>query len=211
FGSSDDLVAGVNDEGNVTVNGYGETAVHAVFGNRVAVMTVTSPFANKLAASDFAASPKVNFIDELVVRKLEDLRLPPSVQCTDREFIRRAFLDSAGILPTPDEVKKFVEDPNPDKRAKLIDALLERSEFVDYWSYKWSDLLLVSSRRLPQPAMWAFYRFVRAGVAENRPWDRFARDLLTASGSTLQNGAANYFVLHKDISELNEATAVTFL
>ena len=77
--------------------------------------------------------------------------------------------------------------PTPTRRnaAKLIDRLLERPEFVDYWAYKWSDLLLVSSRKLPQPAMWAFYRKVRQSVADNEPWDRFARDILTATGSTL--------------------------
>ena len=152
-----------------------------------------------------------NFIDDLVLKKLEALRIPPSGDCTDAEFIRRVYLDAAGILPTPEEVKKFLADPRPDRRAKLVDALLERPEFVDYWSYKWSDMLLVSSRRLAQPAVWAFYQFIRQSVADNKPWDRFARDILTASGNNLQNGAANYFVLHKDVTDLNEATSVTFL
>ncbi|MBI1829925.1 MAG: DUF1553 domain-containing protein, partial [Planctomycetes bacterium] len=93
----------------------------------------------------------------------------------------------------------------------LIDALLERPEFVDYWSYKWSDLLLISSRKLPQPAMRAFYHFVRQSVADDKPWDRFAREILTVRGNTLQNGQANYFMLHKDISDLTETTAVTFM
>ncbi len=211
FSSSEDLVAGVDTEGLVTGNGYGEAAINVAFGTRVAAVTVTSPYPNKIAAVDFSNSPKNNFIDDLTLRKLQSLNIPPSGQCTDREFIRRAFLDAAGILPTPDEVARFVADKSSNKQANLIDALLERSEFVDYWSYKWSDLLLVSSRRVQPAAMWAFYRFVRSAVAENRPWDRFARDIVTASGSTIQNGACNYFVLHKDMSDLNEATAITFL
>jgi hypothetical protein len=211
FSSSEDLVAAVNDEGAVTVAGHGEAAINVTFSNRVAGVVITSPFPHQIAAGEFSNSPKRNFIDEHVLRKLELLRLRPSGQCTDREFIRRAYLDAAGILPKPEEVQKFVADPSPDKRAKLIDSLLDRPEFVDYWSYKWSDLLLVSSRRLSQAEMWAFYRFVRDGVAENKPWDQFARDILTANGSTIQNGAANFFALHKDISELNEATSVTFL
>ncbi|MFL5339235.1 MAG: DUF1553 domain-containing protein [Gemmataceae bacterium] len=211
FGSSDDLVATVADDGTANVSGFGEAAITVNFAGRVAALTVTSPFPNQTSAGEFAKSPKHNFIDELVLRKLAELRLPPAGPCGDREFIRRAYLDAAGILPTPEDVQKFVSDQSPDKRAKLIDALLERPEYVDYWTYKWSDLLLVSSRKLPQPAMWAFYRFVRTAVAENQPWDRFARELLTASGSTLQNGAANYFVLHKDVADLSEATAVTFL
>jgi hypothetical protein len=211
FQSSEDLVAGVNADGKVTVTGPGEAAVSVWYSNLVAAARVTVPLPNAVDPNVFRAAPRHNFIDELVLRKLAVLNLPPSPPCSDAEFIRRAYLDAAGILPTPDEVKKFVADRAPDKRAKLIDALVERPEFVDYWAYKWSDLLLITTRRLPQPAVWSFYQFVRQGVADNKPWDRFAREVLTASGSTLRNGAANYFVLHKDVSDLTEATAVTFL
>jgi hypothetical protein len=211
FTSSEELVAGVTEDGLVTVSGHGEAAVIVNFGTKVATLTVTSPFANTVDATTFAKSPRNNFIDELILKKLELLRIPPSGPCTDAEFVRRAYLDTCGILPPLAEAEKFLADPDPKKREKLIDRLLERSEFVDYWSYKWSDLLLVSSRKLPQPAMWAFYRKVRQSVADNEPWDHFARDILTASGSTLTNGGGNYFVLHKDVSQLAEATAVTFL
>ncbi|HEY1859301.1 MAG TPA: DUF1553 domain-containing protein, partial [Gemmataceae bacterium] len=159
----------------------------------------------------FSTAARNNFIDEKVLAKLETLHIPPSSLCTDAEFVRRAHLDAAGILPTPDEVHQFVADVAPDKRNKLIVALLERPEFVDYWAYKWSDLLLVSTRKLPTPAMLAMHQSIRQSVADNKPWDRFARDVVTASGSTLDNGLANYFVLHKDVTELNEATSVTFL
>jgi hypothetical protein len=211
FGSSEELVANVTDEGLVTVAGYGEAAVTVGFGTRVATLTVTSPYPNRVDAAMFAKSPRNNFVDEHVLKKLELLRLPPSGQCTDAEFIRRAFLDTCGVLPKPDEVTAFLADRGPRKRAKLIDKLLDRPEYVDYWALKWSDLLLVSSRKLPQPAMWAFYRSIRQGVADNEPWDKFARDIVTASGSTLTNGAGNFFVLHKGTSELAEATSVTFL
>jgi len=211
FSSSEDLVATVDEDGKVTVAGHGEAAISVLFSNLVASCRIASPLPNTVAPAVFAKSPRHNFIDELVLKKLQALRIPPSGQCTDNEFIRRAYLDAAGILPAPAEVAKFLADPAPDKRAKLIDALLERSEFVDYWAYKWSDLLLISSRRLQQPAMWAFYQFVRQSVADNRPWDRFAREILTARGSNLQHGSANYFVLHKDVTDLTETTAVTFL
>jgi hypothetical protein len=211
FGSSEELVATVSDEGKVTVAGHGEAAVTVNFGTKVATLSVTSPFPNTIDAATFAKSPRLNFVDELVLKKLELLRLPPSAQCTDAEFVRRVFLDTCGILPTPDETAAFVADADPKKREKLVATLLERPAYVDYWAHKWSDLLLVSSRRLPQPAMWAFYRKVRQSVADNEPWDRFARDILTATGSTLTNGAGNYFVLHKDVSELAESTALTFL
>jgi hypothetical protein len=211
FQSSEDLVAGVSAAGKVTVAGHGEAAVSVWCSNVVATCRVTVPLPNKIDPKAFAAAPRNNYIDDLVVKKLAALRIPPSPVCTDAEFIRRAYLDATGVLPTPAEVRRFTADRASDKRARLIDALLERPEFVDYWAHKWSDLLLITTRRLPQPAVWAFYQFVRQSVADNNPWDRFARDLLTARGSTLRNGAANYFVLHKDVSDLTESTAVTFL
>jgi hypothetical protein len=211
FSSTEDLVAGVDDLGRVTAQGHGEAAITVLFAGLVATTRITSPLPNIPDAKVFAQSPRNNYIDELVLKKLESLRIPPSPPCTDHEFIRRAYLDAAGILPTPDEVKNFVADPRPDRRAHLIDALLQRPELVDYWAYKWSDMLLISSRKLSQPAMRSFYQFVRQSVADDKPWDRFAREILTARGSTLQHGQANYFVLHKDVTDLTEATSVTFL
>jgi hypothetical protein len=211
FSSSDDLVATVDTGGKVTVAGRGEAAVTVWFSNQVAATTIVSPREEAVDPNVFASSPRNNFIDELVLKKLAALRIPPSPPCSDEEFIRRAFLDAAGILPTPEEVTKFVADRAPDKRARLVDTLLQRPEFVDYWAYKWSDVLLITTRRLSQPAVWAFYQYVRQSVADNKPWDRFARDILTASGGTLRNGAANYFVLHKDVADLTESTAVTFM
>jgi hypothetical protein len=211
FASSEDLVATVDDDGKVSVAGHGEAAVSVLYSNLVASCRIASPLPNKIDPAVFANSPRHNFIDKLVLKKLEALRIPPSGPCSDNEFIRRAYLDAAGILPRPEEIKKFLADPSPDRRARLIDGLLERPEFVDYWAYKWSDLLLISSRKLPQPAVWSFYQFVRQSVADNKSWDRFAREILTARGSNLKNGAANYFVIHKDVTDLNETTAVTFL
>lgn len=215
FGSSEELVARVNEDGVITPAGNGEAAITVGFGTKVTTLTVTAPFPNELKLGAFAASlansPRNNFVDEHVIKKLQLLQIPPSEQCTDAEFIRRAYLDTCGIVPKPEDVDAFLADNDPKKRAKLIDKLLNHPAFVDYWSYKWSDLLLVSSRKLPQPAMWAFYRKVRQSVADNQPWDQFARDILTASGSSLTNGAGSYFVLHKDVSALAETTAITFL
>jgi hypothetical protein len=211
YNSTEDLVASVDNEGKVRVAGYGETAITIWYSNLVATCRIASPLPNAVASSVFAKAPRQNLIDSLVLNKLETLRIPPSPPCTDEEFIRRVYLDTAGVLPTPAEVQAFLKNPAADKRAKLIDALLERPEFVDYWSYKWSDLLLLSTHKLAQPAMWSFYQYIRQSVAANKPWDRFAREILTANGSTLQEGAANYFVLHKEVTDLSEATSVTFM
>jgi hypothetical protein len=93
----------------------------------------------------------------------------------------------------------------------LIESLLARPEFVDHWSYKWSDLLLVNSEKLPGPAMWSYYRWIRTQVAQNVPWDKFVRQIITASGSNLDDGAANFYVLHRDPQELSETTSQAFL
>jgi hypothetical protein len=211
FNSSEDLVATVDPDGQVVVAGNGEAAITVWYSNLVASCRIVSPLPNKIDPKVFKNATRHNFIDELVLKKLEALRIPPSADCSDAVFIRRAYLDAAGILPAPAEVRKFVADKAADKRARLIDALLRRSEFVDYWAYKWSDMLLVSTRKLPQPGLWAFYQYIRQSVADNKPWDRFAHEIVTARGSTLRNGAANYFVLHKDVTDLTESTAVTFL
>lgn len=211
YSSSEELVAGVDDEGKVRVKGHGETAVTVLYSNLVAAVRVLSPLPNQVEEKVFSQARRVNYVDDLVLRKLAVLHIPPSGDCTDAEFIRRAYLDAAGILPTPEEVRQFVTDTAPDKRGNVIDRLLGRPEFVDYWTYKWSDLFLVSSGKLQQPAVWAFHRFLRESVAENKPWDRFAREIVTAAGSTFDRGEANYFALHKDVTALTEATAVTFL
>jgi len=211
FSSAEEGVAIVNDDGLVQVRGYGEAGIAVWFSDLVAVSEVLVPFANRLPPDAFARAERRNFVDDLVLKKLEALRIPPSPLCSDAEFLRRVYLDTIGLLPTPEELQQFLADPSPDKRARWIDRLLDRPEFVDYWAYKWSDLLLISSRKLPQPAVWAFYQYVRQSVADNKPWDQFAREILTARGSNLSNGAANYFVMHRDIAELTEKTTVTFL
>ncbi|MFQ3594406.1 MAG: DUF1549 domain-containing protein, partial [Gemmataceae bacterium] len=211
FVSSEESVATVDDNGKVRVIAAGEASVSVLFANRVAPVSIVVPYAPSVPANVYAQAKRNNFIDEHVLAKLARLNIPPSPDCTDEEFLRRVFLDMAGILPTPAEREAFLTSRDSNKREKLVDSLLKRPEFVDYWAYKWSDLLLITTRRLPQPAVWSFYQFVRQSVADNKPWDRFARDILTATGSTQKNGAANYFVLHKDVTVLTESTAVTFM
>lgn len=211
FTSTDAAVCQVDDGGQVTVVGSGEAAVTAWFASRIVVASITAPQQIELPAEAFAGAARRNFIDELVLAKLERLRVPPSTSCDDATFLRRAYLDTIGRLPEPEEARAFLADASPDKRERVVDALLERPEFVDYWTYKWCDLLLVNSEKLPGPALWAYQRWIRDRVAANTPWDALARDLLTASGSTLENGAANFFVLHGDPQALAENTTQAFL
>ena len=212
YTSADTSVATVDDKtGQITVVAPGEGAITAWYLSKIAIGTVTSPYANDVPPDTFAKSPRRNFIDELVLEKLQSLSLPPSPPASDAEFLRRAFLDTVGVLPAPDETRAFLADPSPDKRDKLIESLLARPEFVDYWTYKWSDLLLVSSKNLKAPAMWSYYNWVRSQVALNTPWDRFARAVLTARGSTSENGAAAFYVLHDDPRLMSETATLTFM
>jgi hypothetical protein len=204
-------VVTVDDKDQMKVMGHGESALSAWYLQRLAVATVTVPFENTLDPAVFVSAPKRNWIDERVLDKLRELNLPPSPRCSDSDFVRRAYLDTIGVLPTIEETRAFLADTRPDKRDRLIDSLFKRPEFVDYWSYKWSDLLLVTKRKLQPAAMWAYYQWIRNQVASNTPWDVFARRLLTAQGSSLENGAANYFVIHQDPRDAAETTSLTFL
>jgi hypothetical protein len=211
FTSTNEAVAQVDGQGLVQVSGHGEAAIKAWYLSHNAIATVSVAYASPVPAEAFAKAARRNFIDELVLAKLENLNLPPSPPAGDAEFLRRAYVDTIGTLPTVAETRAFLADAAADKRDKLIEHLLARPEFVDYWSYKWSDLLLVNSEKLRPAAMWSYYHWIRNNVAANTPWNQFARDLVTATGSTLENGAANFFVLHQDPPELAETVSVAFL
>jgi hypothetical protein len=211
YTGSDSSVAVPDEEGRVRVTGNGEGAITAWFLSKIAVATVTVPYGDAIPAEVYTRAPRRNFIDDLTLAKLQELRLPPSAPAGDSEFLRRAFLDTIGVLPTPAETRAFLADPAPDKRDRAIDALLARPEFIDYWTHRWGDLLLVSSKRLPAPTMWAYHAWIRNQVAANTPWDRFARQVVTARGGTIENGAGSFFILQNDPSEMAETTSQAFL
>lgn len=211
YSSADPATATVDDDGKVKMQGHGETAISIWYQSQVSFARVANPYPNHIPPEVFAHSPRGNFIDELVIKKLQTLKIAPSEQATDREFIRRAFLDATGTLPKPQEVESFLADGAPNKRAKLVDSLLAREEFVDYWTNRWADVLLVSSDKIGSTAMWSFYNWIRDGVAANKPWDKMVRQIITANGNTLENGAANYYVMHKDVTDLTENASMAFL
>lgn len=202
-------VAKVDEKGAVTVTGNGEGSIVAWYLAKNAVATVTSPYPSKVAGFGFANPP--NLIDGLVLKKLQQLNLPPSPRCSDGEFIRRAYLDTIGVLPTVKETQVFLKDNALNKREKLIDELLNRPEFIDYWTYKWSDLMLLSGKRLRPKALDSFYKWIRQRVEKNIPWDEFVREIVTAKGSTFENGAANFYSLHQDPLDMAENVSMAFL
>lgn len=211
FGTTDETVLKVDDDGHFKSENPGEAFVTVWFSSQVATVPVSVPRPGKLDSAIFANAPRHNEIDRLNLAKLQSLGLPPSPDAGDQAWLRRIYLDATGLLPPPDASKQFLADRDPKKREKLVEKIVASDAAIDYWAYQWSDLLLVSSNKLSTPAMWSFYRFVRESVAANKPWDTFAREIITARGGTLENGAGNYFVLHRDPTDLTETTTVAFL
>lgn len=211
FTATDATVAKVDDAGKATVAGHGEGYVSAGYLSRNVVASVRVPHASAVPDAVFANAPRANFIDDHVLAKLRTLRIPPSPPASDAEFLRRAYLDVIGLPPTPEEVRAFLADADPGKRERLIDALLARPEFVDYWSYRWSDLFLVNSEKLKPKQVEAYYAWVRDQVAKNTPWDKLAREVVTAAGSTTEKGVANFYALHQDPQDMAETVSMTFL
>jgi hypothetical protein len=159
----------------------------------------------------WSPTPAANYVDEQVLAKLRTLRTNPSPPCSDSEFVRRAYLDLLGILPSAEEAKSFVADASPDKRARLIDQLLERPEYADHWALKWSDLLRNEERALDRKGVQNFHHWIRESFAQNKPLDQFAREILSGRGSTYANPPANYYRANREAAVRGEATAQLFL
>jgi hypothetical protein len=205
FDSNDAGMAEVSPTGVVRVVREGETAIRASFQNLVAVAIVTAPHAAPVKGETFAV--KNNFIDEHVFRKLQALNIEPSGLCDDATFLRRAFLDTLGTLPTAEEVRAFLADNDPSKRTKLIDKLLERPEFVDFWALQLGDLLQNRKERdhdvRGTKGVRDFHEWLRRQVRANRPWDELARDVITATGKATESPAVGYYIV--TVGEQREA------
>jgi hypothetical protein len=155
-------------------------------------------------------------IDGPVLGRLSRLGIPPANPCSDAVFVRRVYLDVIGTLPAAQEAKDFLQDRNPAKRRTLIDRLLARDEFADYWAMKWCDLLRVKAEfpiNLWPNAVQAYHRWIRTGIKENKPYDRFVREVLTASGSNLRVPEVNFYraVQSKEPQAIAQAVALTFM
>jgi len=155
-------------------------------------------------------------VDKLVFGRLEQLGIEPTSVCPDAVFARRVYLDTIGTIPSAGEVRAFLKDASTNKRAVLIDRLLERDEFADYWAMKWCDLLRVKSEfpiNLWPNAVQAYHRWIRASIKKNMPYDQFARELLTANGSNFRVPQVNFYraVQSKNPTALAQAVALSFM
>ena len=211
FTSADETVASVDAAGNVAIVGPGEGAVTAWYSSRIVIARVTSPYSSSIPPAVFAKSPRANLVDELVLAQLQRLNLKPSPPAGDATFVRRAYLDTIGRLPTPAEVELFVNDSASDKFERLADGLMRTPDFIDYWTYKWSDLLLVNGAKLRPDSVKAYYGWIRQRVAENTPWDQFVRQVVTARGSAVEDGESNFYAVHQDPEAMAENVSQAFL
>ena len=219
FDSNDPGVAAVDVNGLVKMQRHGETAVRVTYQGQVAVVVLTAPFETSIDPVRFAG--RNNFIDPPVFAKLAALKIEPSDLSDDATFLRRAFLDTIGVLPTAEEVRAFLADKGADKRVRLIDSLLERPEFVDHWALFLGDLLQNRKERDHDvrgvKGVRSFHEWIRKQVRNNRPWDQLAREVLTARGTADENPAVGYYIVtvgeHRNAeqSEVTASVAQAFL
>jgi hypothetical protein len=210
FLSNNDTSAKISPDGMVTAGERGEAFVMA----RFATFTVGSQVISLPKAYQFTF-PQVkenNYVDTLVNAKLKKLRIAPSELCTDEVFLRRAFVDIVGVLPTPEEHAKYMADAAPNKREKLVDELLGRKEFAELWVLKWAELLQIrSSQQVSYKAMLLYYNWLQEKIASNVPTDVWVQELLGAKGGTFKNAATNYYQNETDTLKISENVAQVFM
>jgi hypothetical protein len=206
FNANTEQVAGVDDVGLVTSGELGETAIVARFERIFATANV---IVLKPDPSFQPTPVPTNLVDRYIIEKLNQLKIKPSGLVDDAGYLRRVSLDLIGLQPKPEEVLAFLADQDPEKRSKIVDTLMKRPEFTDWWTLKWGDLLQNSRNRLSEPAVFAFREWIRSAVAQNMPLDQFVREILTSSGSFSDHPASAYFAVSKDTDDtLQRATQV---
>jgi len=210
FFTNNEPTARVSPAGVVTSGERGEAFVMARFDTTtVGTQVIVVP---KDPAFTFPQAVDRNYVDTLIDDKLKKLRVAPSGLCTDEEFLRRATIDITGLLPTVAEHDRFLADPDPAKRAKLIDALLERPEFADIWVMKWAELLQIrSGGEVSYKSALVYYNWLRDQVLQNLPVNELVRQLVSSNGGTFENPASGFYQFETEPLKLAEDTAQAFL
>ena len=202
-------IASVSGTGLVQKRRLGETTIIVRYLDRQTAVRLA--FVSARPGFVWTAPPEANPIDHLVFSRLRELRMNPSPVCPDHIFLRRVYLDTLGILPSADEARRFLKDERPDKRELLIESLLARPEFNDFWALKWSDLLRNDEKALDSKGVQVFHGWIRRAMADNLPLNEFARELLTGRGSTYTAPAANFYRALRDPQVRAETAAQVFL
>jgi hypothetical protein len=202
-------VADVTAAGRVIGKVRGEATIIVRYLEHIESCSLT--FVKDIAGYAWSAPPVANYIDELADAKLRQLQYLPAGLCSDDEFLRRVSLDVTGQLPTLAQTKAFLADTAANKRSKLIDELLERPEHARFFALKWGDLLRLTSAQIGNPGVFKYHRWLERAWATNMPYDQFARELVSSSGSTLDNPRANFYRTSTDTQDSVESIAQVFL
>jgi hypothetical protein len=206
YQSNESAIGAVNANGRIKAGPIpGEAAVMSRFMDQFAVTQIIIPFEGKVDPGIYNDWQKGQFIDRLVAEKWKQLNLTPSPFADDATFLRRVSLDVIGRIPTSEETRAFLGNQDPDRRIKLIDSLLQRPEYADYWANKWADLLRPNPYRVGIKAVYNLDLFLREAFRKNMPYDQFVREIVGAQGSTFKNGAT---VLFRDRREPDELTTI---
>lgn len=218
FDSRDEAVVQVQPGGLAEVIRPGQGTVMIRYEGQATLMQVVVPNGPAVALPEWGDA---NLVDRFAAAKFRELGLQPAGLCDDATFLRRAFLDVIGTLPTPDETRAFLQSGDPEKRTKLIDRLLGltgdskldtyNNAYAAYWSLKWSDLLRSSSKTQGEQGMWSMHNWLQTAFRENMRFNQFVRELITAKGSFLANGPANFFQSFGNAEDRSEAVAQVFL
>jgi hypothetical protein len=214
FQSNREELAGVDNFGLVTAGDHpGEAAVMAAYSNEVDVFRAHIPLAapDSKRPSQQVSPPPQNFIDRLVTAKLQRLNVLPSGLCTDEEFVRRVYLDVIGTLPTPEEARTYLADGRTDRGRRLVENLLDRAEYAEYWALKWSDLLRVDRRVLGPKQAYDYYSWIRDSFTANKRYDRFVQELITAEGLLTQAPEGALFKVDPDPGQIAASVSQVFL
>lgn len=209
FGVNGTAPATVSSEGLVRFSGTGEASVLVRYLDRIVSARLTYVRHDPAYRPTFPAP--ANYVDKHVFAKQRALQLNPAPICSDAEFLRRASLDLTGGLPAPEEARAFLDSTDPDRRARLIDRLIQTDGYANFWALKWADVLRGSPATISERGVHSFHRYLVRSVAEDRPFDAFARELLTAQGNTLHKPAANFYRVARTPEEAAEGFAQLFL
>ncbi len=211
FSSSKPIVAEIDKSGLVQTIRSGEAAMLVRYEGRYGLSRVIV-LANRPGYA-WNDPPAYTYIDRLVYDKLKRIHVLPSELCDDATFMRRVSIDLIGLPPTPGEVRAFLHDPADSrlKRQRLVDQLMERPEFVDFWTLKWADLLKCNRKLVGDKGVWSYRNWIRQSVAGNKPFDKFAKELLVARGSTYDNPPANFYRVNRDPEVVMETMTQLFL
>lgn len=207
FKSNDDSIAAVSASGLVTALRGGETAIVVRAPGVLAAVKAGAVMDLK----PVARLEESNFIDRHVGAKLQALHIPPSAPAADDEFLRRAYLDVTGLIPTADEARRFLGERSPDKRAKLVDELLQRPEYADYWATYWGDHLSNTRQLLYNKGPYTFSQWLYKTFRKNTRYDQFVRQLVTATGNMFESPATSYYPLMRKELDMAAMTSQLFL